>query len=107
MKLLADEGLDLPLVPWGQGFRDMGPAVDALETSILNRKLRQPGHPVLTWNVANAVVEVDPAGARKVSKRKSTERVDGLVALTMAVGLHSREPAPVEYDFSRPLVINI
>jgi phage terminase large subunit-like protein len=90
--ILADEGIDLPLVPWGQGFKDMGPAVDVLEAAILDAKIKHGGHPVLTWNVANAVVQVDPAGARKIAKDKSLERVDGLVALVMAMGLHSREP---------------
>jgi phage terminase large subunit-like protein len=105
-KLLSDEGIDIPITGWGQGFKDMGPAVDVLETAILNRKIKHPKHPVLTWNVANAVVEIDPAGSRKITKEKSIERVDGLVALVMAAGLHAREPKPVEYDFSRPLVIS-
>ncbi len=85
-KMLSDEGIELPLVPFGQGYKSMGPAVDALETAILNRELRQPGHAILTWNVSNAVIEMDPAGARKINKAKSTERVDGLVALCMAIG---------------------
>jgi phage terminase large subunit-like protein len=85
-KLLSDEGIQLPLIGFGQGFKSMGPAVDKLETLILDRKLIHPSHPILNWNVANAVVELDPTGARKISKPKSTERVDGLVALCMAVG---------------------
>jgi phage terminase large subunit-like protein len=76
-----------------------------LETAILNRELKHPNHPVLTWNVSNAVIEMDPAGSRKISKSRSREKVDGLVALAMALGLHAKEPAPVEYDFSGPLVI--
>lgn len=105
--ILADEGIELPLVAWGQGFRDMGPAVDVLEAAVLDTNIRHGGHPVLTWNCANAVVQLDPAGARKISKQKSIERVDGIVALTMAVGLHAREPKPMEYDFSRPLVLTV
>jgi len=105
-KLLSDEGIDVPITPWGQGFQDMGPAVDCLETAILNRTIKHSRHPVLTWNVSNAVVEIDPAGSRKITKEKSIERVDGLVALVMAVGLHAKAPKPVEYDFSRPLVIS-
>jgi phage terminase large subunit-like protein len=105
-KCLADEGIELPLVGWGQGFKDMGPAVDAVETATLDRKLRHGGHPVLAWNVSNAVVQLDPAGARKIAKDRSVERVDGLVALAMAIGLHARQPAPPQYDFSRPLVLS-
>ena len=90
--LLSNEGIDIPISPWGQGFKDMAPAVDVLETAILNGAIKHNNHPVLTWNVSNAVVEVDPAGARKITKEKSIERVDGLVALVMALGLHAREP---------------
>jgi phage terminase large subunit-like protein len=104
-KLSADEGIELPLFKWGQGFADMGPAVDALEAAILNGKLRHGRHPVMTWNVSNAVVELDPAGSRKISKNKSIERVDGLIALTMAVGLHAKEPGPRQYDFTNPGVL--
>jgi phage terminase large subunit-like protein len=104
-KLLEDEGIELPLVDFGQGYKDMGPAVDAMETVILAGKIRHGGHPVLTWCCSNAVVTVDPAGARKIAKDKSRDRVDGLVALCMAVGLASREPEPVEYDFSQPVLL--
>ena len=97
-KLLADEGIDIVVTPWGQGFKDMGPAVDALEAAILDRKLKHGAHPVLTWNCWNAVVEIDPTGARKIDKAKSTERVDGMVALTMAVGLAARSPNPAEFE---------
>ena len=55
---------------------------------------------------SNAVVVKDPAGSRKIAKDRSRERVDGLVALAMAVGLASREPEPIKYDFDRPLVIS-
>ena len=84
----------------------MSPAVDLLETAILNRQITHPNHPVLTWNISNAVVEMDPAGARKISKGRSREKVDGLIGLCMALGLHSREPAPRELEFSGELVIS-
>jgi len=105
-RLLDDDGVPLKLLPWGQGFRDMGPAVDAMEAAVLDRRIRHGGHPVLRWNAANAVVVQDPAGARKIAKDRSIERVDGLVALAMALGVHAREPAPLTYDFGRPLVIS-
>lgn len=103
--LLAREGIDLPLVEFGQGFASMGPAVDALETAILDRKLQHDGNPLLRWCVSNAVVRIDPAGLRKIDKSRSAERVDGVVALAMAVGLYSRQNQHVDYDFSNLLAI--
>ena len=105
--LLADEGLELPIVSWGQGFKDMAPAVDALETAILRGELHHPNNPVLTWNIANVAINSDPTGARKMDKSKARERIDGAVALTMAVGLYHRNEAPKEYDFSGTVVIEI
>lgn len=84
---------------FGQGFQSMAPAIDALETAILAGKLAHGGHKVLAWNAANAKAENDPAGNRKITKRKSTGRVDGMVALAMAVGLHAKEPPPPSYEF--------
>lgn len=104
-KLLSDEGIELPIFPWGQGFKDMSGAVDALEAAILDRRLVHNGHPILRWNAWNAVVETDPAGARKLDKARSTERIDGLVALAMAIGLHARVPKEMPFEVSGPLVI--
>lgn len=83
---LARIGLELPLKEFGQGFRDMSPAIDSLEAALMNRRLRHGGHPILTWNAANAIAVKDPAGNRKMDKSKATGRIDGLVALTMAIG---------------------
>lgn len=82
---LDDQGVGIELVECGQGFRDMGPAVEALEAEILNGRLRVHTNPVLRWNVASTVLESDPAGNRKFTKRKATGRIDGVVALAMAV----------------------
>lgn len=79
-------GVDVPLEEAGQGFRDMAPAIDALETIALQKKMRHGMNPVLTWNAANAVITPDPAGNRKFDKAKTTGRIDGLQALAMAVG---------------------
>ena len=87
----GDEGDGLRLVPWGQGYKDMSPAIDALETAIMADELVQPGNPVLTWNMANAIATMDPAGGRKLDKAKARFRIDGAVALAMAEGLKARE----------------
>lgn len=87
IQLAADEGITLPqMVPFGQGYKDMAPAVDEFEKLLLNNELRHNNNPVLTWCAANAVLESDPAGNRKLSKSKATGRIDGMVASVMSVG---------------------
>lgn len=90
-RILDDEGINLPLVGFGQGFQSMSPALDAMETLVLDGKLNHGGHPVLTWNCSNCVVDTDPAGNRKLSKKRSREKIDGMVALIMAIGVWSSE----------------
>lgn len=88
---LDDMGASLPLVPFGQGFRDMAPALDTLEKKVAQRLLRHGGNPVLNMCAENAIAVQDPAGNRKLDKSKSSARIDGLVALAMAFGSMSRE----------------
>lgn len=80
----------IKLVPFGQGFKDMGPAVDALEEIAVQHLLRHGDNPVLTWAISNAVATLDPAGARKLDKSKARSRIDPAVALVMANSLASR-----------------
>lgn len=86
-----DTGEGMRIVPFGQGFREMGPAVSALEQSVLRGKLEHGGHPILTWCISNAIAVSDPAGWRKLDKSKARFRIDGAVALAMALGLKARE----------------
>jgi len=86
--LISDEGISLPpLVGFGQGYKDMAPAVDEFERRLLNDHVKHNGNPVMTWCAANAVVTADPANNRKIDKSKATGRVDGIVAAVMAVGI--------------------
>jgi len=80
-------GLELPLEPHGQGYKDMSPALDAVEADLLNGRMAHGLHPVLTMCAANAVVSMDPSGNRKLDKHKATGRIDGMVALAMAKGV--------------------
>ena len=84
-------GDGLRLVPWGQGFKDMGPAIDALELAITERSLVHSNNPLLNWNVGNAIATTDPAGNRKLDKGKARFRIDGAVALAMLLGLRARD----------------
>lgn len=88
-ELFADVEERLPLVEWGQGFKDMSPAIDALEAKILNKEIAHGGHPVLTMCAANAMITSDPAENRKFAKLKTSGRIDGIVALAMAAGIAS------------------
>lgn len=76
---------------FGQGYVSMSPALRQLESMLLSRRMHHGGHPVLQMCAANAVVQSDPAGNRKLVKNKSAGRIDGLVALTMAVGVTDTE----------------
>lgn len=89
---LAERRIEAPLEPFGQGFKDMGPAVEAVESELANGRVRHGMHPILTWCVSNAKAAPDPTGARKADKRKSSGRIDGAVALIMAMGLASKTP---------------
>lgn len=86
---------------FGQGFQSMSPALRELESMLLAKKLRHGMHPVLTMCSANAVTVTDPAGGRKFTKAKATGRIDGMVALAMAVSAASSgetEEAPADLD---------
>ncbi|WP_136415767.1 terminase TerL endonuclease subunit [Herbaspirillum sp. ST 5-3] len=89
-KELDKIGAELPLVEWGQGYKDMAPALDALEAELLNGRIAHGMHPVLAMCAANAVVTKDPTGARKLDKSRATGRIDGMQALAMAMGVAAR-----------------
>jgi phage terminase large subunit-like protein len=86
-QLLADEGEELPLQPFGQGYKSMSPAIEEFERLLLNEQITHNANPVLTWCAANAVTEQDATENRKVSKAKATGRVDGIVATLNAIGM--------------------
>jgi len=79
-------------VAFGPGYRDMTAPTKEMEKLVLCGKLRHGGHRVLRWMAGNVAVEMDAAGNRKPSKKKSIERIDGIVATIMAMG--RAMPAP-------------
>lgn len=98
---LSAIGTELPLVEFGQGFKDMTPALESLEALLLAGKVRHGAHPVLDMCAENAVAVMDPAGNRKLDKSKATGRIDGLVALAMAVGKASTQ----QVENKKPLIM--
>ena len=89
----------LPFKEFGQGHVSMAPAMDVTEIAFLNKQIAHGGNPVMTMCAANAVVEKNAAGDRKLNKAKSTGRIDGMVALVMAMGMAmSNEADQIDHD---------
>jgi phage terminase large subunit-like protein len=85
-------------VEFGQGVASMSPALRDLEQVLLDGNLAHGGHPVLSMCVSHTVIVLDDAGNRKPSKRKSTAKIDGLVALTMAIGVAPLLAKPIDIE---------
>jgi len=89
---LQDEGL--PMSPFGQGFVSMSAPTKELEKLVHNKEINHGGNPVLRWMNANIMLRTDPAGNIKIDKGKSSEKVDGMVALVMALGEAMTDDTP-------------
>jgi len=94
----------LVCVPMRQGFGSLSAPTKSLEKAILARQLRHDGDPVLRWNVSNVAVETDASGNLKPSKVASTERIDAVVALVMAVDLMDRNNATRAPDYTLAVI---
>lgn len=79
------EGLGFTMVQFGQGYKDMSPLTKELMKLTLEQTLAHNGHPVLRWMMDNIFIRRDPAGNIKPDKEKSTEKIDGTVAMIMAL----------------------
>ena len=76
---------------YGQGYGSMsGPSL-VLESLCVSGKLLHGGHPTLAWQAGNVAIQRDHNGNIKPSKAKSNERIDGIVALVMALGVHASQ----------------
>jgi phage terminase large subunit-like protein len=78
------------MVAMGQGFQSMSPPTKELLRLVVDRRLAHGGNAVLRWMADNLVVQTDPAGNIKPNKAKSTARIDGMVALIMALDRATR-----------------
>jgi phage terminase large subunit-like protein len=83
--MLQGDGIEVRGYP--QGGRAMSGPAKALENLLANSKVRHNGHPVLSWCAGNAAVHEDRYGNIYPSKSKSTERIDGVVALCQGIGI--------------------
>ena len=77
----------LPMEKFVQGTRSFTPAMQALERAYIPGNLATGGDPVLQWNAANMVVRYDVNKNRAPDRKRSADKIDGLVALLMAFGL--------------------
>ena len=89
------QGDGLPMRDFRQGYGSLSAPSKQLENWVVAGKLSHGGHPVLSWQASNVAIQQDSAaGNIKPSKAKSTERIDGIVSLVMAIGLWQAETAP-------------
>lgn len=84
----STEGLPTwELATWkefGQGYKDMSPALETFETEALNGRIKHGGHPLLTMAASSAIALRDPAGNKKLDKSKSSRKIDPIVAAVMS-----------------------
>jgi phage terminase large subunit-like protein len=85
-------------VEFGQGYASMSPALRDLEQALLEGEIAHGGHPVLQMCANLAVVITDATGNRKLDKEKSIGRIDGLVALAMAMGVAPLRAKPIDVE---------
>ncbi len=88
------ERIGIKTFVFGQNTRDMNPPIQEIERLIMKKELDHGRHPILRWNVANVMLFTDSNGKVKFDKRKVVDRIDGIVALAMAMGGWLSEAAP-------------
>ena len=79
------EGEGFTIVPFGQGFSSMSAPTKEYYRLLMEGRIIHGGNPVLRWMAGNVVIDTDSAGNIKVTKAKSKEKIDGIVAAIMAL----------------------
>jgi phage terminase large subunit-like protein len=95
---LSGEGLNI--LGFGQGFSAMCEPCRKTEVLIESGKLAHRGNPVLEWMANNVAIAEDANGNIRCSRNRSTEKIDGIVALVMAVGVHSTAVRTADPDWN-------
>jgi phage terminase large subunit-like protein len=96
---LVNDGIECD--PFGQGFVSMSAPSKELERLMLDGDLWHDENDVLKWMFSNIALQFDPAGNVKPSKDKSGDKIDGVVASIMAIGMRMIDEAsnkPEEYE---------
>ena len=76
----------ITMVEHRQGYISMSPPTKELLNYTLAGKLAHSGNPVLRWNIDNLAVKIDASENVRPMKDESADRIDGAVALVMALG---------------------
>jgi phage terminase large subunit-like protein len=84
------EGEGVKVAMFGQGFRSMSAPSKDLEALVMGRKCHHGNNAVMRWMASNVSIQSDPAANIKPSKKTSTEKIDGIVALVMALARSSQ-----------------
>jgi phage terminase large subunit-like protein len=95
------EKMNLKVIQFGQGYQSMSPPMKELERLVASHKIAHGNNPVLTWMADNLIALMDPAGNIKPDKKKSKEKIDGMVAMLMGLdrGLRNQGDAgPSVYE---------
>jgi phage terminase large subunit-like protein len=82
---LTERGVELEM--FIQGPKSYHPAMQALEAAYKGRTLRHGGNPVLRWNAANIVPRKDVNLNMAPDRKNSADKIDGMCALLMAIGM--------------------
>src|SRR5690606_19463411 len=85
---MADEGADM--IEFGQTYSNMNAPTQELEALVAAGRITHGGHPVLAWMARNVIVRRDGGGHLRPDKTRSQEKIDGIVALIMALGLYQK-----------------
>ena len=96
---LVKVGIDeKKMIEFGQTLKNMSAPTKELESLVLNEKIIFNGNPVLTWMAENTAIYTDPNENIRPVKNKSSERIDGIIAADMCVGVKLIKPAEVNRD---------
>ncbi len=94
--ILQDEGL--AMVEMRQGARTLSEPMKHLQALVLEGRLHHDGNPALTWMVSNTMAKHDENDNIRPIKERDEAKIDGVVALIMALGrtMAAEEPAAAE-----------
>ena len=83
---LTDEGLKG--FEHRQGFLSMSTPSKDFEKRVKQNEIVHDKNPCLAWQLGNVEIEFDASDNIKPSKKKSTEKIDGVVAMVMAINTY-------------------